>query len=518
MPQENTNVITLPQVQRTMLSIQATPDIDGIRTAQLHEQDHTVIPCIALVEGVLQAINAPAPELALAEEFGRFPDGWNGRPVVFGHPLINGEPVSAGSPEALEGNAFGQLFNTALDGKKLKTEIWINESLVESLSEDAQAVIENLKSGEGIVEVSTGLFLMREPADGEFDGEHFEAIWRNIVPDHLAVLPEGLVGACSVKDGAGAPRTNQMSGVMRAAQLNHEATPAVSQEEQQGIFKRLLEVAGGLLNFRDSSQHLSDSDLRAALNVALKDVEPDRFFFILAVHSGTVDKGTFVYELGFEGTLFQRTFNVTSSGVIKIGTDATAVRPVTTFVPVEVTTNSSTQENDMNVEELVNALITNEGSQFTEDDREWLSSLEEDQLSRMSPAAVTDSEAAAADADAEALASALAANADGDQSPVTTDAYIAGAPAEVQQVLRSALGMHRARKTALVAGLVANTRNKFTQEALEAKDVEELEMLAELANVDVSFEGQGTILTAQGDDDAAPEPVAVFPIDNAAAA
>jgi len=518
MPESDTNQALGPT--RTMLSIQATPDIDNIRTDELFGQDHTVIPAIAIVEGVLWAADASGPELALAEEFGRYPEGWDGRPVVFGHPKIDGIPVPANTPELLESNALGQLFNTTLEDGKLKTEIWINKALVEKLDEEAQQAVENLTSGEGIVEVSTGLFLQRQPAEGEFNGEPYESIWRNIVPDHFAILPEGITGACSVEDGCGAPRTNQMVPVMRAAELITtectctDSTHEHNQQEQEGIFKRLLNIAGGILRFTSNDEHLSDTDLRAALNMALGSIEEDRFFFILAVYPEANDSGTFVYELGFDGKLFERTFSI-SEGSITIGADSVAVRPITTFVPVEVVTsneaNSTTQENDMNVEELVNALIANEGTQWNEDDREWLGTLEETQLSKMAPSGPTEEELAAIAA-AEAQA-----RGEGNGAPMSTDEFIAQAPAEIQAVLESGVQMHRDRKAALVAGLLANSRNRFSKEDLKAKSIKELNNIAALSASDVSYIGAGANLSNQQEDEnAAPMPQ-VFDLSQASA-
>jgi hypothetical protein len=511
-----------------MLSIQAIPDIAGIRTATLLDQEHTVIPCVALVEGVLWPANAPGPELALAEEFGRFPEGWNGRPVTFGHPMIDDVPVSASSPDVLKDNSFGQIFNTELDGTKLKLEIWINENRVAKLGDDAQTTIEKLKVGDEVVEVSTGLFTMSETVNGEFDGEAYESIWRNIVPDHLAVLPEGIVGACSVEDGCGAPRANQMHPVMRACQLstgardNNEGgnTNGEGDEEQQGLFKRILEMAGGVLGFTNAAKGLSDSDVRAALNLGLKEANPDKYFWILAVYPGADNSGTFVYELGWDGSLFRSNYAI-DKAKITIGSKPIAVRPVTTFVPVDIVTNSSEQENDMNVEELVNALIANEATQFTEDNREWLSTLEEDQLTSMTPIDLTtiggdDGNNDNDDDDGdEAAAAALAASqaaAHDDPVPITTDAYVAAAPAEMQAVLKSSLGMHRARKAALVAGLIANARCKFTEPQLNGKDIEELENITAMAP-DISYEGAGagSFTVAEDGDTPPPAPLVFAP-------
>jgi hypothetical protein len=505
--------------KRTLLSVQATPDSSKIRTASLFSQDYTVIPCVALVEGVLWPGNATAPELALAEEFGRFPEGWNGRPVVYDHPRVEGIPVSASSPSVLEDNAFGQMFNTILDGTKLKTEIWINEARVAKLSPEAQAVVEDLKTNGSMVEVSTGLFMMAENVEGVFDGQEYSAIWRNVVPDHLAILPAGVRGACSVADGCGAPRANDMKPVMRASQLNANCgcgVPNTNDSERQGIFKRLLDLAGGFLSFKSNSDHLSDRDLRTALNAALGTTEPDQFFFILAVYANNEDGGKFVYEMGFDGTLFERSFSVADGGAITLDSTVVPVRPVTTFVPVNVVTgNSNNQENVMTKQELVNALVANDATQYTEEDREWLTSLDEAKLNRMAPKVNAEvpapAEPLAETPPAVAVAPVANAGAPTTGKPVTTEEYIAAAPAELRQVLNSGLAMHRQRKDAIVGALMANSRNKFNKVQLESKDIGELECLVALSATDVSYVGAGANLAANsGDDEAIPAAPSIF--------
>ena len=547
--------------ERTMLSVQATPDVAGIRTAEFRGQEHTVIPVIALVEGVLWPANAPSPELALAEEFGRFPEGWDGSPVVFDHPRDSeGAPIAANSPDVLEENSFGQIFNTTLDGTKLKSEIWVNNDLVQNLTEEAQATVAKLISGDTVVEVSTGLFMLAEPATGEFNGERFDAIWRNIVPDHLAILPEGVAGACSVEDGCGAPRSNQgnvltftngnsakpFEPVMRAARM-HEACGAngdsiITNDDgpedvkaQKTFLKRLMQRASAIFAPRDNSEGISDRDLRTALDIAVTDDEKD-FIFITAVFQSDDNSGTVVYEKGFEPLFFERSFTMNDDGSIDLGEEKTAVRPETKFVPIELSgteSDGTIQENAMNPkEELVNELIANEAVQFTEEDRVWLTSLEEAQLTKLSPVDNSDGDAnsgggsdtdtidlhAVSDVDAAAAeAEAAAAAAGGEVTPVSTEDYIADAPVEVQAVLNQGLSMHRARKDALVGALTANSRCRFTKEQLEGKEISELESLAALA-VDISYEGAAPVLTIAADADAVPEPPQLFDLNNAGAA
>jgi len=455
--------------RKAMLSVQATPDIQNIRVASLFDQEYTVIPCVALCEGVLWPANADSPELALAEEFGKFPAGWDGRPVVYNHPMVNGAAVPASSPQILTENAFGQLFNTRLDGKKLKTEIWINNSRVSSMPYDAQEVIADLQKPNNMVEVSTGLFTMNEQVAGSYDGQPFAAIWRNVVPDHLAILPRGVKGACSIEHGCGAPRTNSMQPVMRAAELNTQAQAQIPE----------VTTSSSLIISTVADTHTEGCDC--------EEVTPE-------------EKGMLMKFLEYAR-------NLTSSG------STVSKEPNTPIVPADLAVNESTdiQENAMN-EELVNGLIANEGTQLTEDDREWLSSLEEAQLIKLVP--VTNSEPEAPPADvkpAEPAAPPVKEPAVNNAQPVTTDSYIAAAPDEIRQVLNSGLRMHRDRKDALIAALKANSRCKFTNEQLQAKDIDELENITALAT-DISYEGQGTTLTANtgADDNAAPPAPEIF--------
>lgn len=189
----------------------STADVHAIRRQTHAGRDYLVVPVVALVEGVLTPANAPGPELALAEEFGRFPLGWNGRPITLGHPKVDDSPVSANSPNILQQFAIGHMFNTQLDmtGTKLKSEAWIDLQRANAIGQNGRELLRRLESGE-MVEVSTGLFMQLDPSPGSWDGQPFNAIWRNIVPDHLAMLDAGTIGACSVKDGCGAPRMNSV--------------------------------------------------------------------------------------------------------------------------------------------------------------------------------------------------------------------------------------------------------------------------------------------------------------------
>jgi hypothetical protein len=203
---------------RDLLGIRAQAG-GSFQNAKFGGRNYMVVPVVALVEGVIQGVTAEYPELALASEFGKFPAGWNGRPVVMNHPEVtdNGQTfkVSANSPAILEKDQFGFLFNTRADGNRLVTEAWIDVDRANRLSAASRKVIADLKAGK-TCEVSTGLFTGTHKVAGYRGSERYEAVWEGVVPDHLAFLPEGTVGACSVEDGCGAARQNGQYVTLRA--------------------------------------------------------------------------------------------------------------------------------------------------------------------------------------------------------------------------------------------------------------------------------------------------------------
>ena len=167
-------------------------------------RDHLVVPVTMLVEGVIQGALATKPEFVSYNEMTRCVGGWNGRPLTMGHPKVQGAFVSAGHPTVHEDWAFGIIFNTTAPEGKLDTEAWIDIDRVAELGGTFASTLDRILEGEAI-EVSTGLFVDLTDETGTFGGKDYEQVWSNIVPDHLAILEEGVVGACSREDGCGIP-------------------------------------------------------------------------------------------------------------------------------------------------------------------------------------------------------------------------------------------------------------------------------------------------------------------------
>jgi len=156
----------------------------------------------------------------------------------------------------------------------------------------------------------------------------------------------------------------------------------------------------------------------------------------------------------------------------------------------------------MDKKELIDGLIANEFTQFVEEDRAALEAQDEKLLALMTPVvpehnAKADEELTDEEKKAKKLAEEEKAAAAQNAACETVDEYVANAPAEMQDVLRSGLAAHNAEKSRLVAAIVANKANVFTKEQLDGKKLAELRGIAALAATPVTkrqaanFAGQG---------------------------
>jgi len=167
-------------------------------------REYLIVESILIREGVLNGAFVPGEEIA------HYYQSWAGRPVVLDHPQESGKYVSANDPNIDVAACPGKLYNIQFDSASaaLKAQLWIDIEKAESIGPRAMSVLERFEQGLP-VEVSTGYFADYEMTSGEFDGVEYDRITRNIIPDHLALLPDS-IGACSWADGCGAPRVNQL--------------------------------------------------------------------------------------------------------------------------------------------------------------------------------------------------------------------------------------------------------------------------------------------------------------------
>lgn len=213
--------VNLARPLATMESITGVESPSGpsslLRSASFNGITHTVVPIVALMGNiVLQAANAPAPELVPLYCLESLPfSAWNGRPIVPLHPNDGqGNYFSANSPDVLDKYGFGLTFNAALSNGALQLDGYLNPVRALAVGPLADDVLARLAT-DTMIEVSVGVSVLVSDTEGKLinpDGSSiaYSAVWEQLLYiDHVAMLPAGVEGACSVGvGGCGAPRVN----------------------------------------------------------------------------------------------------------------------------------------------------------------------------------------------------------------------------------------------------------------------------------------------------------------------
>lgn len=364
-----------------LLRVQLDTSI-ALRSGTYLDDTYLIVPVISQVgDTVVWPANASTPEFIPADVLQLATESRNGHPVVVGHPRDHaGEYISANDPGVLERYAIGHVFNARYSDGRVKAEMWISRTRAESLPDDdlrAQALdaFDRISAGE-MVEVSEGNYVVIEDEDGTHDGQEYSGRWVLAIPDHLAILPEGTEGACSVANqGCGAPRVNQAkaNGVggqgktvvapppatfaqktpqrpsldspgtvapsstrmltSSVPQTNPTHTTEVS--PMKSIFSRVLSL------FRDG---MSNNQLRNRLRKALKEVENGEWCH---VEDEDLDTGVVVYmtwDWDYNEHVWTRTFTLDTDGFPILNDDKKPAETVTRYEPLPDDSSDNTAE------------------------------------------------------------------------------------------------------------------------------------------------------------------------------
>lgn len=437
-----------------------------VREETFEGRDYRVVPVVMAVgDAVMNGAYVPAPELA------RSVPAWNARPLPVDHPEMNGQPISANSPDILEKRNVGHLFNVEFSDNKLKGELWID---VVKANETAPEVITKVDAGE--LEVSTAYFSADEPKSGTLDdGTQYHVVHHALLPDHLALLPDAK-GACSWEDGCGAPRTNR--------------------RENSSWLRRMLDKVTG--NARSPDGELDSRELETRLMNALES-ELDKPVFVETVF---YQSNQVVYEvlgdLDDPPQLKMRSYEIDDDGNASFGDDVQDVNRVVSFEPVSnesddgdgeqppaATQTANQGETDM--DERIKGLIENENAPFTEDDAETLQAFSNDKLDGL---VAKFNEGTSTDDGGGDGGDAGTGTDDGSGAPETVEAFVERAPEGLREPLQAMLRDHEAKRNRLIEAITANSANVFSKEELATFSDAYLDKLAKLADTNDDYSGQ----------------------------
>ncbi len=160
-----------------------------------------VVSGIPVREQVMNTYLVPAAEIA------RSIAGWNDTAISIQHPKSNNGSANVPDPDVA---IIGRFYNARWDGNhaRMSGEYWIE--IDEAMKwKEGETIINSIKAGK-ILETSTGYYADDDPTPGEFNGRAYKTIHRNLLPDHIAILPNE-IGACSIHDGCGINRNVKLN-------------------------------------------------------------------------------------------------------------------------------------------------------------------------------------------------------------------------------------------------------------------------------------------------------------------
>lgn len=234
--------------------------VGEIRTEKFMGRDHVVVPVVMLMEGVVWPVTADAPEFVPAGVLAVAPSSWDGSPVLTNHPALDGERVNGNHPRILESMQFGTVFGTHMESKSMVCESWLDPARAEELGPSATEYLERLQDKDDQIEVSIGALVVTIEKSGEYRGQPYEAVWKEVYRDHLAFLPKGTEGACNAEMGCGANRMAMRHLVTAQGMVKERSNgrQALGRRAPAQLWRRLV-IAHALSKSKGSS---SDSGRR----------------------------------------------------------------------------------------------------------------------------------------------------------------------------------------------------------------------------------------------------------------
>jgi len=431
-----------------------------LRTKKIDDKNYLIAPVVMMVEGV-HAGSGGAVYHSISE-LGKYPAAWDGIPVIIQHPKNpEGQFISANDVSVIE-SCIGRVYETKVDGSKLVANIYLDEIKLKKLAPQVLTYVRNGKP----MEVSLGIFTDTQQTQGEWNGEAYENIAMNHRPDHLALLPGGQ-GACSWNDGCGI-RVNEADVTPELisgwASIGLRLEPMVN----AASFNDILRAIETKLNTGSTEKNWK----------SLEEVYKDHFIY--RVYNQNL--------ISTDKEYFKQSYMVTADNVIEFDGEPEKVRKEIKYIIVNSLINnqkgeSMTTNADCPLVKKVNALIANQLTTFTEQDREWLMKQEEVILDKLTPKTPEPAKPIEVNS-GQQIKDAL-------KGITKPEEFLDLMPAEMRDQMRSGLALHQNRRNELISAIQTNAKDVWTEDSLKSMDMDMLERISRSTKAPVDYSANG---------------------------
>jgi hypothetical protein len=416
-----------------------------VRSEVLQGREYLVAPIAMMAEGIWEGSDGPIfysePDLIEALP------SWNNRPLVVYHPQSEGVPSSAADPVVIDKQEVGRVLNAHWKDGKQRSEGWFDVELTKKVD---PRVYDALMSNKGM-EVSTGLFMKLERAEGTFNSTKYNRKGVSHRPDHLAILPDQ-IGAFSMKDGG-------------------------------GIFANRKAVGNKMVKNEMSFCDIS-CDLMEELSSSYGEPGKAWMGWIDEVYDGYV-----IFYM--KGELYMQEYSVDGEEVSLKGKAVQVERKIS-YVTADGQsvgnsrgiTTANERNTNMEKKAKIDKLIANG---WSEGERTFLEQLEDKRLDELVANATTpapEPTPAPTPVVTPTVVNNTTTPAPAVVSPETPEQYLAKMPVALRSVFNQGMAALKQEGERCIAIVLANERNKFTKEQLESmaqSDLSQLQNLAALA-------------------------------------
>ena len=276
-------------------------------------------------------------------------------PAPNGHPIINGVHVSAFKPASMNAfNVGGFTRDPKMKGKEVFVDFLIDEE-VANKSDDGKEIIRRIEAGEKIG-VSTGLNINElEIKSGKDDlGAPYDKIGRGFNFDHVAIL------------------------LNEKAAGEHAGTELIlntaNKDEPIHIVNLVMNEPNQLEINLDAENGLSADSIHEQLNRLIATDNEERFKHVLDFFP---EEKTFIFSMSNKADrkIFQQSYAIGNELIVLAG------EPVEVILQQKITPVIQTnEEDDMNKELMILAIIANTHNAFDGNDKERLEAMSESDL------------------------------------------------------------------------------------------------------------------------------------------